>query len=87
MADAINIRLPQALQDFVRSQTDGTGVYESTSEYVRDLIRRDFERVEAENWQRLEALLAPGLVAEEDSFKTVSKQALLDSARARRRGG
>ncbi len=34
MANTINVRLPEALQTFVKAQTDGAGVYDSTSEYA-----------------------------------------------------
>lgn len=39
----MNISLPEALKSFVDEQVARYG-YGSTSEYVRDLIRRDLER-------------------------------------------
>jgi antitoxin ParD1/3/4 len=39
----MNISLPEPLKAFVDEQV-ARGVYGSTSEYVRDLIRRDHER-------------------------------------------
>jgi antitoxin ParD1/3/4 len=39
----MNISLPEALKAFVDEQV-ARGVYGSTSEYVRELIRRDHER-------------------------------------------
>ena len=39
----MNVSLPDDLKDFVDSQVD-YGNYGSTSEYVRDLIRRDQDR-------------------------------------------
>ena len=39
----MNISLPEALKAFVDDQV-ARGVYSSTSEYVRELIRRDHER-------------------------------------------
>ncbi len=39
----MNVSLPEELKTFVDAQVD-EGSYGSTSEYVRDLIRRDHDR-------------------------------------------
>ena len=44
MSDRINARLSQPLAEFVDRMVGETGLYETPSEYVRDLIRRDMER-------------------------------------------
>lgn len=44
MSDRINARLSQPLAEFVGRMVGETGLYETPSEYVRDLIRRDMER-------------------------------------------
>lgn len=45
MANArINARLSPPLADFVEQMVGPTGLYETPSEYIRDLIRRDMER-------------------------------------------
>jgi antitoxin ParD1/3/4 len=49
----MNISLPDALKSFVDEQVSGRG-YGTSSEYVRDLIRRDQDR------QRLRGLLEDG---------------------------
>ena len=41
----MNISLPDAMKDWVESQTR-TGRYGNASDYVRDLIRRDQERTD-----------------------------------------
>ncbi len=41
----MNISLPDSLRDFVEQQVDRTG-YGTSGEYVRDLIRRDQERLQ-----------------------------------------
>jgi antitoxin ParD1/3/4 len=41
----INISLPDGLRTFVERQVS-TGTYSSTSEYLRELIRKDNERVQ-----------------------------------------
>ena len=40
----MNVSLPQALRDFVETQVSERG-FGSTSEFVRDLIRREQDRV------------------------------------------
>ena len=40
----INARLSQPLAEFVARMVGDTGLYETPSEYVRDLIRRDMEQ-------------------------------------------
>ena len=44
MSDRINARLSQPLAEFVDRMVGEAGLYETPSEYVRDLIRRDMER-------------------------------------------
>jgi antitoxin ParD1/3/4 len=50
----MNVSLPDELRSYVDEQVVG-GRYGSTSEYVRELIRRDQDR------QRLRALLTSGV--------------------------
>lgn len=56
MSDRINARLSQPLAEFVDRMVGETGLYETPSEYVRDLIRRDMERREGQLLQ--DAILA-----------------------------
>ena len=49
----MNVSLPQALKSFVDEQVNARG-YGTSSEYVRELIRKDQDR------QRLRALLLAG---------------------------
>lgn len=37
------MRLPEKLREFVEKQTRPHGTYESVSEYIRALIREDYE--------------------------------------------
>src|SRR3546814_13543696 len=41
----LNVRIRGALGDFVMAHVGAEGSYENVSEYVRDLIRRDKERL------------------------------------------
>lgn len=51
MSERINARLSQPLADFVAQMVGEDGLYETPSEYVRDLIRRDMERREGQKMQ------------------------------------
>ena len=44
MSERINARLSQPLAEFVERMVGEAGLYETPSEYVRDLIRHDMER-------------------------------------------
>jgi antitoxin ParD1/3/4 len=46
LSTRINTRLSRALAAFVAKMVGETGLYETPSEYVRDLIRRDMEQRE-----------------------------------------
>jgi len=56
MSEHIHARLSQPLAEFVGRMVGEAGLYETPSEYVRDLIRRDMERREGQFVQ--EAILA-----------------------------
>lgn len=51
MSERINARLSRPLAEFVERMVGETGLYETPSEYVRDLIRRDMERRESQFMQ------------------------------------
>jgi antitoxin ParD1/3/4 len=53
----MNVSLPEALKDFVDEQVSRHG-YGTSSEYIRELIRRDQDRL------HLRALLLAGAVSE-----------------------
>jgi len=67
----MNISLPEALKSFVDEQVAGQG-YGTSSEYVRDLIRKDQDR------QRLRRLLLAGAASPPD---VVADRAFFDSLR------
>ena len=45
MASSLTLSLTQELRHFIDSQVGENGVYSTPSEYVRDVIRRDRERL------------------------------------------
>ena len=68
----MTVRISGALSEFVASNVGERGDYENISEYVRDLIRRDKERVEREAFDRLKAELTRGFAAPEDSYRPLT---------------
>jgi antitoxin ParD1/3/4 len=78
----MNVSLPDAMKDWVESQTR-TGRYGNASDYVRDLIRRDQERTDkiAAMQQFIDEGRASGV--SEESLDEILAEARLQ-ARARR---
>lgn len=68
----MTVRVGGALSDFVAANVGENGSYENVSEYIRDLIRRDKERAEAETFDRLKAELDRAFAAPEDSYKPLT---------------
>jgi antitoxin ParD1/3/4 len=68
----LSVRVTGALSDFVSSAVGDEGPYENTSEYVRDLIRRDKERHEQEDFERLKAELQVAFAIPDDQYRKVS---------------
>lgn len=85
MSERINARLPQPLAEFVDRMVGEKGLYETPSEYVRDLIRRDMERRDGQFVQEsilagYRDLAAGRVYASSGDFKT--DMAMLDSKEA-----
>ena len=78
----MTVRITGALSEFVASNVGENGSYENISEYVRDLIRRDKERTEAEAFNRLKAELTHAFAAIEDSYRPLTAAEVI----ARNRG-
>lgn len=68
----MTVRLNETLSDFVAANVGEHGSYENISEYVRDLIRRDKERLEQEAFDRLKGELALAFAAPETSYKALT---------------
>ena len=71
-AMTMTVRLSGPLSDFVAANVGETGDYESVSEYVRDLIRRDKARSEQEAFDRLKAELERAFAAPDDTYRELS---------------
>lgn len=64
----MTVRLNETLSDFVSANVSEDGAYENISEYIRDLIRRDKQRMEQEAFDRLKAELAHAFAAPESAY-------------------
>ncbi len=68
----MTVRLSGGLSDFVAMNVGENGSYENVSEYIRDLIRRDKERVENQAFERLKAELAHAFASPESTYKPLT---------------
>lgn len=68
----MTVRLGGALSDFVSANVGDDGSYENVSEYIRDLIRRDKERAEAEAFNRLKTELTHAFAAPERTYQPLT---------------
>lgn len=79
----LNVRVTGPLREFVTANVSADGAYENVSEYIRDLIRRDKERVEAESFARLKAELTAAFNAPEESYRSLgADEVITRNARA-----
>ncbi len=78
----MTVRISGALSDFVTANVGQDGSYENVSEYIRDLIRRDKERAEAEAFGRLKAELVHAFSAPESSYAPLTAVEVIARNRA-----
>ena len=71
----LNVRVTGALSEFVAANVGANGDYENVSEYVRDPIRRDKQRVEDEAFQSLKTELGRAFAAPDASFEPLDANA------------
>ena len=77
----MTVRVSGALSDFVAANVGETGAYESVSEYIRDLIRRDKTRSERDAFLRLKAELARAFAAPDDTYHALSAADVIEKNR------
>ncbi|MEO7022160.1 MAG: ribbon-helix-helix domain-containing protein [Ktedonobacteraceae bacterium] len=68
----INATLPEPLAQFVGEITGEGGLYETPSEFVRDLIRRYMEKIGIEDRRTMNALLRQSIT--ENSYSDFTEQ-------------
>ena len=77
----MTVRISGALSDFVAANVGQSGDYESVSEYIRDLIRRDKIRAEQEAFNRLKAELERAFAAPEDTYQRLCAAEVIASVK------
>ena len=78
----MTVRISGALSEFVAANVSENGSYENVSEYIRDLIRRDKERMERETFDRLKAELTRAFAAPDKSYRPLTAQEVIARNRA-----
>ena len=73
----LNVRVGGALGEFVAANVSDNGAYENVSEYVRDLIRRDKARVEAETFERLKAELTRAFAEPDSAYEPLDADSVI----------
>ena len=86
MAEGVNVRITGKLKRFIEEQASSKGLYESASEYVRDLIRRDYQRQEERKWNWLMDQLRPGMEADESEFVPLDPEEIIKAAKKEKVG-
>jgi len=82
MAEGVNVRFKGELKHFIESRIDeSAGLYNSTSEYIRDLVRRDYEAEEDRKRAWLRAELKAGVDADPSEFKPLNAESVIRKAR------
>ena len=76
-AFTLNVRVSGALGEFVAENVGDDGTYENVSEYVRDLIRRDKARADAERLERLKSELTHAFAAPDSAYQSLSVEQVL----------
>lgn len=71
-ATTLTVRLNEALSELVAAKVGEDGSDDNASEYVRDLIRRDKERVERERFEMLKAELQRAFAEPESSYQSLT---------------
>ena len=81
MAEGLNVRISGKLRDFINRKIGEEGLYESSSEYIRNLICQDYERDEEKKWNRLYQQLSPGIGADESEFVDFNPEKIIAKAK------
>lgn len=73
----LTVRLSGALSEYVSSSVGANGSYENVSEYIRDLIRRDKQRHDQENFDRLRAELKLAFRQPDESYRPITAEEVI----------
>ena len=84
---SLNVRLNSKLSTFVAENVGEDGLYDNASEYVRDLIRKDKERVEREGFEALKAELQRAFATPLEDYVLTSAEDVIARGRKRWQAG
>ena len=73
----LTVRLGGALGEYVASNIGDNGSYENVSEYIRDLIRRDKQRKEQEDFESLRAELNLAFRQPDESYRPLTAEEVI----------
>ena len=79
----MTVRIGGPLSDFVAENVGDNGAYENISEYVRDLIRRDKDRVEREAVERIKIELKHAFAAPEHRYSPLTADDVISRNKAK----
>ena len=79
----LSVRVSGPLSDFIAQTVGEDGPYESSSEYVRDLIRRDKEQKDAQAFEQLKAELQAAFAVPEADYRPASAADIIARHKAR----
>lgn len=85
MAEGINVRFAGELKRFIENRVGDAGLYGSASEYIRDLVRRDYEAEEQKEWTWLRHELKAGAEAPASEFVPLDADVVIAAAKVRRK--
>jgi antitoxin ParD1/3/4 len=83
MAEGINVRFAGPLQRFIQTRTGPGGFYQSASEYIRDLVRHDFDKEQEKQREGLYQELQAGAEAATSEFVPLDIEATIKAAKQR----
>jgi antitoxin ParD1/3/4 len=81
---SVNVRISGALREHVE-RTTTEGDYESVSEYVRDLIRKDKAKQDEAAYQKVKSRLKSAFAEATSAFEPVSANDIRKAARKKRK--
>lgn len=78
----MTVRLGEVLSHYVALKIGSNGTYDNMSEYVRDLIRIDKERSEAQAFERLKDELQLAFSAPDENYLSLSADDIINRNRS-----
>jgi len=84
MAEGINVRFAGPLHRFIQHRTGPGGIYQSASEYIRDLVRHDYQREQERQSEALYQHLKAGAEAPLEDFVALDVESVIRDAKLRR---